>query len=621
MNFNETFIHLKSLLRNQDDTFWGKIRIATTKCQSLSELLQLTGLCRQANKLFKTPTSAKLRIAIIGGYTFNPFADVLLFLLEMANKPCELFIGEFDNHVAEIVKTGSPLQHFKPDVILFFPPARRCFSSQPLATSHKKVSVEAAAFANQILALCHTANQINNTEVLLANHPLPTYLELGPLESKMAASMWNYRKLVNLYLGIEAKPYITLLNIEYLSCYCGLGASEDKRSWYESKQMGSSRLIYHIVCEAAHIIKKCHQPPKKVLVLDLDNTLWGGVIGDDGLENIELGDTSPKGEAFKSFQKAIKKLKERGILLAICSKNNEDTAKKPFLEHPEMVLKLEDFVVFKANWKPKSDNIIDISKELNLGIDSLTFVDDNPAEIDIVNQFVPEVETLQLSKDPSDYVNQLLSTRWFDTFQLSQEDEQRTLQYQQEAQRQNIQLSYSDMDTYLKSIDMKGCIRPFTALDVSRITQLINKSNQFNVTTRRRNQAEVEALLDNKSYYGFTTRLQDRFGDSGLISIVILQTTSSHKLLIDTFLMSCRVLERKVEYEVLNHIINVAKNLGIKTVEGKYLPTAKNKLVKDLYPRLGFNQIDSDKKQNIYQLAVNSYQEHTTSIQIIERTF
>ena len=293
-------------------------------------------------------------------------------------------------------------------------------------------------------------------------------------------------------------------------------------------------------------------------MLDLDNTLWGGVVADDGIEGIEIGDTSPRGEAFKAFQKYIATLKERGTLLAVASKNDYAVAAEVFEKHPEMVLRMDDLVSFKANWEPKSENIRQMAAELNLGLDSFAFVDDNPAEIDIVRQFVPEVETILLGPDAADYVAQLQDCRLFEPRNITAEDAERTSQYQSEVQRQALAASVTDMGAYLRSLEMKGTITEFTPVDVPRLSQLINKSNQFNLTTRRRTEADILALMKDPDYAGFSVRLKDRFGDHGLISIVIGRQEGA-TMLVDTWLMSCRVLKRQVEDEVLNELARLAQ--------------------------------------------------------------
>jgi len=341
----------------------------------------------------------------------------------------------------------------------------------------------------------------------------------------------------------------------------------------------------------------------------------GGVLGDDGLQGIELGDTSPRGEAFKDFQKYILTLKDRGLLLAVCSKNEEEIVKEAFALHPEMILKWNDFVQLKINWKSKADNIAEISRNLNLGLDSFAFVDDNPAEIEIVNQFLPEVETVLLSSDPSNHSIQLKNARLFDVKQITEEDKKRTKLYQNEKERSNLRKNVTDMDKYLKSLEMKAEITEFNKIDLTRICQLINKSNQFNLTTIRRSEAELLNIIGNDNFHHFSIRLKDKFGDYGLIGIVICKT-GIKSLEIDTFLMSCRVLERKVESEILNHIISIAAKNKLPKVIGIYYQTKRNGLVKNLYSTLGFKMKSQDDPQTVYELKTDNFKKIKTKINV-----
>jgi len=307
-------------------------------------------------------------------------------------------------------------------------------------------------------------------------------------------------------------------------------------------------------------------------------------------------------------------------LLAVCSKNDLAKAAEPFEKHPEMLLRMNDFVSFKANWEPKSDNLRQIAAELNLGLDSLVFMDDNPAEIEIVRQFTPEVATILLGPDPAHYVSTLANCRYFEPRSITQEDAARTAQYQSEAQRKALQAAATDMPAYLESLSMEATIREFTPADVPRLEQLINKSNQFNLTTRRRTAAEVTAVMNNKDFVGFSVRLKDRFADHGLISILIGQR-SGELMLIDTWLMSCRVLKRQVEDEVLNELARLAKLRACTRLRGMYVPTSKNEMVRDFYGRMNFTLRSETESKREYDLSLDQFQPMTTRIKIRQRTY
>jgi FkbH-like protein len=456
--------------------------------------------------------------------------------------------------------------------------------------------------------------------VILANFTLPGDLDPGPFRSRTIITDWSFRKAVNLELGLRAPAGVEICDLEFLSARRGTAAAEDARAWYESKQPGSPDFLVDVARELSHGIASRCQAPKKVLVLDLDHTLWGGVVADDGLEGIEIGDSSPRGEAFKAFQRYLLALSQRGVLLAVCSKNDHARAVEVFEKHPEMVLRLEHFAAFKANWDPKSDNLQRIADELRLGLDSFVFADDNPAEIEIVRQFQPRVEGVLLGPDPAEFIARLQAGRYFEPRNITEEDLERTAQYRQERQRTELASSVTDMPAYLASLEMRGTIKEFDPLDVPRIAQLIARSNQFNLTTVRRSEAEIHALLKSPDYRCFTMRLEDRFGDSGLISVVIAKSEGG-VFVLDTWLMSCRVLKRQVEDEIMNEIFRLAAAAGCAKVRGIYLPTAKNRMVAGIYEEFGLARMEDTAARKEFELEVKKYQQRATKIRVARRAY
>jgi FkbH-like protein len=510
---------------------------------------------------------------------------------------------------------GGKLHQFRPQVVFLLPGVQRFKYPGAITDARADAQAAACAVAGQLLNLCRTIHERTSAEVLLCNFIPPARHDPGEFRSRTLTSDWNFLKWVNLELGLNAPAFVRICDLEFLATRHGTLAAEDSRGWFESKQPCSPSLLVDICREAAHLILGLRTPPKKVLVLDLDNTLWGGVVADDGLEGIEIGDTSPRGEAFKAFQKYIASLKERGVLLAVCSKNDHERAVEPFEKHPEMVLHAHDFVSFKANWEPKSDNLRTMADELQLGIDSFVFVDDNPAEIEIVRQFAPAVTTILLGSDPADYVGQLQDCRLFEPRNITTEDVARTTQYRAESDRQASLSSAADMDSYLKSLVMEAVISNFTPVDVPRLSQLINKSNQFNLTTRRRSEAEVQSLISRPDYACFSLRLKDRFGDHGLISIAIGQVKGD-ALEIDTWLMSCRVLNRQVEEAVLNELSRLARAKGCSKLHGVYLASAKNEMVRDHYIHMGFTAQTVTPQRGDFVLDLASFQPRLVNINL-----
>ncbi|MGD0207882.1 MAG: HAD-IIIC family phosphatase [Verrucomicrobiota bacterium] len=614
---------LKTFLLKDDPEFWNHLAAATRVARGFDELFPLSVLRKKAHARKLAPPKQpkeKLRLAILGGYSLYPLHELIEHFCEVENFPVELWLGDYDNYISEIMDENSELYSFAPHVVFMLPAERRCTYTGKLTDPRELQQAEAQRVVDSLLELSRKVNEKTRAEVITANFMLPARHDLGAFRSRTLGSDWSFREWVNLELGLAALAYLHICDWAFLAYRLGGLTARDERAWFESKQPCSPALMVELAREVAHLIGSLKRAPKKVLVLDLDNTLWGGVVADDGLQGIELGDTSPRGEAFKAFQKYIASLKQRGVLLAVCSKNDFAKAAEPFEKHPDMVLKMEDIICFKANWEPKSENIRAMALELNLGLDSFVFVDDNPAEIEIVRQFVPEVTTILLGPDPSDYVAQLADCRLFEPRSITAEDTGRTSQYRSEAQRKALEASVTDMSSYLESLQMEAVISEFTPVDVPRLSQLINKSNQFNLTTHRRSEAEVIAVMNDTNFVGYSVRLKDRFGDHGLISVVIGQK-SGETMKIDTWLMSCRVLKRQVEEEVLNELARLAKARHCTRLEGIYLPTAKNEMVRDFYGRMGFTLTSESETKREFELRVEQFQPIQTKIRITRRAY
>ena len=616
-----TNAQLKEDLLHGRVEFWERLAQCTRGATEFGELLMLSSLRKKAHlrRLAKPDDVPEpLRIALIGGYSLYPLCELLEHFCEVEGFPCQLFLGDFDNYVAEIMDDAAKLYKFAPELVLLMPAEHRCKYPGKLSDPRDVQTAEANRAVNSLLELARQLHERSRAELIVTNYMLPAGHDLGAFRSRTLGSDWSFRKWVNLELGLNAPPYLHICDMEFLAYRHGGMAARDERAWFESKQPCSPALLPYLAREITHIIGTLRRAPKKVLVLDLDNTLWGGVVAEVGLEGIEIGDTSPRGEAFKAFQKYILSLKERGILLAVCSKNDHAKAAEPFEKHPEMVLRMEDFAVFKANWEPKSDNIHRMASELNLGLDSFVFVDDNPAEIEIVRQFAPEVSTILLGPEPSDYVGRLQDCRLFELRAITAEDAVRTDQYHAEAKRRALSSTVTDMKVYLESLGMEAIISPFSKVDAPRLSQLINKSNQFNLTTRRRTEAEVNALVGSPLHACFSVRLKDQFGDHGLISILIGEKMEE-RMRIDTWLMSCRVLKRQVEDEALNELVRIATSLGCTTLQGIYLPTTKNEMVRDFYSTMGFALVRDSPEVREYELELKSFQQLVTQIKVTRR--
>ena len=406
------------------------------------------------------------------------------------------------------------------------------------------------------------------------------------------------------------QPNFFICDISSLQNHFGKSIFFQTSVYINTEMVLSMDILPEVAFKTVDLIGAIQGNFKKCLILDLDNTMWGGIIGDDGLENIQLGSLGI-GKAFTEFQYWIKKLKNRGIILAVCSKNTESVAKEPFENHPDMVLHLDDFAVFIANWQNKPDNIREIQSILNIGFDSMVFLDDNPFERNIVRENIPGITVPELPKDPADYLEFLYQQNLFETISFSGEDAKRTKQYQVEAKRTVLQKSFTNEDPFLQSLKMVSMVEPFNKFNIPRVAQLSQRSNQFNLRTIRYTEADIEIIANDENNLSFSFTLEDKFGDNGIICVVILKKDNVTTLFIDTWLMSCRVLKRGMENFVLNIIAEFAKEKGFIYLKGEYLATSKNEMVKNHYFQLGFETAD-----DYWLLNLTKYQNKKSFISI-----
>ncbi|HVU45538.1 MAG TPA: HAD-IIIC family phosphatase, partial [Terracidiphilus sp.] len=398
---------------------------------------------------------------------------------------------------------------------------------------------------------------------------------------------------------------VLLHDVEGVASLAGRSRFFDDRFWDMWKTFCSLDVLPAIAQNLVDVLLATRGRGVKCVVLDLDNTLWGGVIGDDGLDGISLN-AHGDGEAWYRLQLFLRELHRRGILLAVCSKNDERNALLPFESHPEMVLRREDITVFKANWQDKAENIREIREILNIGFDSMVFLDDNPFERNLVRSLVPGVIVPDLPEDPSEYVRFLTELNLFETAAFSEEDLRRAEMYKVEADRREAATSYASVEEFLQSLDMRIVVSRFDSYHLPRIAQLIQRSNQFNLTTERRSQAECERLMHDTSMIPLYIELSDRLGDHGLISVVILQP-DGEELRITDWLMSCRVLARGVEQYVMNEVFTIARERGLAAVTGRYIPTAKNGMVRDFFAQFGFVKVSEANGETQWAMESLSY--------------
>jgi FkbH-like protein len=496
--------------------------------------------------------------------------------------------ADFNQIERQVFDPTSELYELQPEIIIIFQSTHKLVSKYSKLKPHEYSSLA----ENQLGLIDNLYTQIRsklNSKIIYYNYPEIDDSVFGNYANKIEQSFLFQLRKINFDLMLYASKQLNffICDISSIQNQVGKAAMFQTSVYINTEMVLSIEVLPMVAARTVDLIGAMYGKFKKCLILDLDNTMWGGIIGDDGLEAIQIGSLGI-GKAFTEFQYWIKKLKNRGIILAVCSKNTEAIAKEPFEKHPDMVLHLDDVAVFVANWENKVNNIRHIQGILNIGFDSMVFLDDNPFERNIVRENIPDITVPELPVDPADYLEYLYTLNLFETVSYSNEDMERTKQYQVEAKRATLQTSYTNEDDFLKSLKMLSLVEAFNKFNTPRVAQLSQRSNQFNLRTIRYTEADIEALTQKPEFFTFAFTLEDQFGDHGLICVIILKHESDTVLFIDTWLMSCRVLKRGMENFVLNTISNFAKDKGYVILKGEYLPTAKNEMVKDHYKNLGF---------------------------------
>jgi FkbH-like protein len=568
----------------------------------------------------ETLPTKKVRLAVLGSSTLTH----LLPGIRAAGLRRGIWIDTYENdygqYLQELSETDSPLHEFKPTAILV---ALDAYHLTAGVTAGMDAETAEAALSERLDSIKEAWRLARDAFrcPIVQQAALPVHLPvLGNNEHRLPGSRAWFVTRLNAAIRVMAEQEgVDILAVDDRAARDGIGKWHDTGLWHRSKQEVSptaSPLYGDLV---GRWVAAKQGRSFKCLVLDLDNTVWGGVIGDDGLEGIALGQGSPLGEAYTAFQEYARELSRRGVILAVCSKNDEANALEPFEKHPDMVLRRGDIASFVANWSNKADNIRAIAEELNIGLDSLCFIDDNPFERNLVRQELPMVAVPEVSDDPTDYPVALADGGYFEGLSVTDEDRVRTSQYQGNKARDALKAAVTDLPSYLRGLEMELVWKRFDRIGMQRIVQLINKSNQFNLTTRRYTDEDIIAVMADPDAFGLQLRLTDRFGDNGIIAIIVGRLLENKDLYVDTWLMSCRVLGRQVEPTTLNLIAAEAAKLGARRLVGEYIPTKKNAMVKDHYARLGFTVMetsDAGGNRNILDLAAFTPAE--TFIHVVE---
>ncbi len=566
------------------------LRQAAQEARDYDFLAQAARLHQRLLRELRPKGLRQVRVALLSSSTTNLLAPLLALACFRDGLDADVYVGPYGNYRQEIMDERSGLYAFKPDVVV-------------IATHWRDADLPAYADDPEPLVEERARAFRELWELLLSRRPcsiiqhgfdLPAADSYGHLASALRGGRVAMLRLLNRRLTELAGPEVAILDLDAASAFVGRARWSDDALWHAVKQHPSAEGLPLLADRQAALLRAALGLTKKVLAVDLDNTLWGGVIGEDGLSGILVGPPSAVGEAHAALQRYLRELKERGILLAVCSKNNDADARLPCERHDGMVLKLDDFAVFRANWLDKPTNLREMAATLNLGLDCFVLLDDNPAERALVRDRLPEVAVPEVDSDPATYPATLDRHGYFEAWSLSKEDRGRHASYRTNVLREELRASSTSLEEFLGSLQMVCECAPFDELVLPRVVQLLGKTNQFNVTTRRHNEAQVRRMMNSESWWTRYFKLRDRFGDHGLIGLLVARDAGEEppSWEIDTWLMSCRVIGRKMEDFMVATLVEDARRAGVRIVRGVYIPTAKNVLVKDLFPTMGFREAD-----------------------------
>jgi len=553
---------------------------------------------------------AKYRLAIVGDCATQHLATAITGYAYMLNLAIDIYDADYDQIYPQVINKDSEMYAFQPDAILLYMCTEKLYTLWCETIQDDRI-VFAETINSQILDYRKHISKNSKASIIQFTFVLNDDFVFGNYACNHKESFIYQLRKLNMLLMEEASAGKNVFFVDLCTIQTQIGRNNmfDPKLYYIAKMPISLKALPLVAANIVSVIQALRGAIIKCVILDLDNTLWGGVIGDDGISGIEIGGLG-NGYAFSDFQKWLKELKKRGILLAVCSKNEEPTAKEPFEKHDEMVLRLDDFSVFIANWEDKAANIHTIQQTLNIGMESIVFIDDNPFERDLVRSLIPEITVPDLPEDPAGYISYIQSLNLFETASFSDEDAGRTEQYRAEIQRVAMQQQYKSYDEYLQNLEMSTTVKQFDELHIPRIAQLTQRSNQFNLRTVRYTESEIESIANDDNHITLYFKLKDKLADYGLISIVILEKQPDKTLFINTWLMSCRVLKRGMEEFIINKIIETAGQHKYETIIGEYIETKKNAMVKDIYTRMGFSQTG----ENVYTANTSSFKPNKTFI-------
>ncbi len=593
------------------------LKESSQRTTSFRLLLANEKLLDRIRRAGQTSARRQAKVAILGNGTFEFLAPLLRVCAFASGIDVEIYLGSYGQHQQEIRGSSSALEAFRPTIVFLATDWRSLGLTEVVSDPNGWVE----ASLQELRGLWRLCREKFQAEVIQHNFEVPVASAYGRLSMVTAGGRARLIQRLNLELwGVEAtEPGVHVLDVNQIASAYGKYRWDDRSLWFTAKQYPAAEALPVLARHQVALMRALLGLSSKCLVLDLDGTLWGGVIGEDGIAGIRLGGSS-EGDAYIEFQSYVKSLRERGVLLSVCSKNNEVDAKLVFTSHPETVLSLDDFSFFLADWRPKDENLRRIAQSLNIGLESMVFIDDSPVERAWIRRQLPEVEVPEMPVDPADYVKALDQHLYFEAVELTEDDRQRANHYKANLERGRFQAASADLEDFLTGLQMRVELRPFDEVNLPRIVQLINKTNQFNLTTQRLSENHVRELIGSPDHYTQFMRVRDRFGDNGIVGTLIA-SRNAESLCIDTWLLSCRVLGRRLEEVMLRSVQKHAYATGYKTVLGRYWPTAKNHQVADLYDRLRFDHIDTAKSgEKKYSLPVGEVPGKSSGIVVEDYT-
>lgn len=555
---------------------------------------KLSYYINKASELNNQSFDKKIRIAFLGSFTLNGLAETIQVKCAEKKINCTTYVGNYNQYNQEILNPQSNLYKFSPEILFLLIDTRTLLQDlfhHPHSISAEERRKLVDEKTNEVLDLAKRFSQTTKSKLVLANFSIPTFSSYGIFENK---TDFGFHRMLNEINNILSDAMLNSDSV-YIYDFARFVTKFGEKNIFDYKQFffGDMKIsldyIPYLASDLMSYVIGYLGISKKCIVLDLDNTLWGGIVGEDGFNGVKLG-PEPPGNTFVEFQKTLFSLHQRGIILAINSKNNYDDAMKVIREHPYMQLKEDHFASLRINWNDKVSNMKDIANEINIGLDSMVFFDDDPVNREYMRINLPQVETVELPQDPAEFVNILKNLNEFSVLNITPEDQQRGKMYVEQRKRTELEKSAPDLEGFLKQLDLKISIKNANEFTIPRISQLTLKTNQFNLTTKRYQEADIKKFSQDTSYLVGCARVEDKFGDNGITGVFIIHKENQKEWLLDTFLLSCRVMGREVEKGILSHIVNKARESGVERIKAQFVPTSKNKPIEDFLPNCGFKK-------------------------------